>query len=377
MLRTIFTPEQDAFRAAVREFFLREVSPGYESWNHQYPPRSFWKSAGRMGLLGIRVAEEFGGGGEHTFKFNAILGEEAQAAGLALGGLRVHTDICTPYLLEHANDEQKARWLPGVCSGDLVCALALTEPHAGSDLRGVRTRAVRDGDEYVLNGSKIFISNGATADLIIVLAITGEPRRDLSLLVIDAADPGLHRGPQLDKLGLHSQDLCELTFDDLRVPARNVLGEPGRAMSYMMSKLPLERLSISVNSLAAARRSMTLTLEHIRSREAFGVPIGSFQNSKFEMAACATDILAGQALADAALDACDAGTLTAEDAAAVKLFCTELQGRVVDRCLQLFGGYGYMTEYPIARAYADARVSRIYGGSSEIMKVVIARGLGL
>jgi alkylation response protein AidB-like acyl-CoA dehydrogenase len=284
-----------------------------------------------------------------------------------------------PYLLRYTADEQKERWLGRCVSGDAVLAIAMSEPGAGSDLAGISTRAVRDGDDYVLNGAKTFISNGATADLVIVVARTtpGGGRDGLSLLVVEGGMEGFTRGRKLEKLGLKGQDLTELFFDDVRVPATNLLGDEGQAFVYLTSNLAQERLSIALNSQAAAAVAVEHTVAYTKERKAFGKPIGSFQNTKFELAACATDVTAGQALIDAALEAHDRGELTGADAAKVKLFCTELQGRVVDRCVQLHGGYGYMLEYPIARAYADARVSRIYGGSSEVMKIIVSKDLGL
>ncbi|MGD1238671.1 acyl-CoA dehydrogenase family protein, partial [Mycobacterium seoulense] len=343
------------------------------------PPRHFWIAAGKLGLLGIQVPEEFGGGAQDSFLFNVILTEESQRAGIALGGLRMHTDIAMPYFLRVTNAEQKSRWLPRLVSGEAVSALAMSEPGAGSDLKAIATRAIRDGDHYIVNGSKTFISNGANADLIITAVKTdpGAGRAGMSLLVIEGDSPGLARGRKLEKLGLKSQDLAELIFENVAVPVENLLGEEGRGFAYLAENLAQERLSIAINSQAAAVKALYDTVDYTKDRKAFGTTVSGFQNTKFELAACATDIEAGQSLLDRALLAHEAGELSASDAAMVKLFCTELQGRVIDRCLQLHGGYGYMMEYPIARAYADARVSRIYAGSSEVMKVIIARSLGL
>lgn len=380
MRRGIYGEEHDAFRKTLRAFFEQQVVPQYAEWERRgQPPREFWRQAGQLGILGLQVPEAYGGGGEASFKFNAIVAEEAQRAGLALGGLRVHTDICLPYLLTYASDQQKAHWLRRLAGGEAVAALALSEPGAGSDLKAMRTRAVRDGDHYVVNGAKTFISNGLSADLII-LAVKTDPdagRRGLSLLLVDAATTGFVRGRRLEKIGLKAQDLAELSFTDMRVPAENLLGEENEAFGYLTANLAQERLSIALNSQAAAVAAVARTVSYVSGREAFGTTIGSFQNTKFELAACATEVAAGQALADRALELHDLGDLTAADAAMVKLYCTELQGRVIDRCLQLHGGYGYILEYPITRAYADARVSRIYGGSSEIMKTIIAKSLGL
>jgi acyl-CoA dehydrogenase len=380
MKRTIFTEDHDAFRSLVRGFYAEHVVPEYREWERAgAPPREFWTAAGKLGLLGMQVAEEYGGGGQDSFLFNVILTEESQHAGIALGGLRMHTDIAMPYFLHHADGEQQSRWLPRLVNGDAVVALAMSEPGAGSDMKAISTRAVREGDSYVVNGSKMFISNGATADLIVTAVKTDASagRAGLSLLVVEGDSAGLKRGRKLQKLGLKAQDLAELTFDDVRVPVENRLGEEGKGFEYLTKNLAQERLSIAVNSQAAAVTALRDTVAYTKARKAFGTTVSSFQNTKFELAACATDIEAGQALLDSALTAHENGELQAADAAKVKLFCTELQGRVIDRCLQLHGGYGYMLEYPIARAYADARVSRIYAGSSEVMKVIIAKSLGL
>ncbi len=380
MKRSLFNDDHNDFRATVRAFYVDRVVPEYAEWERAgAPPRHFWTAAGELGLLGTQVPEEFGGGGQNSFLFNVVLTEESQRAGIALGGLRVHTDIAMPYFLDLANAEQKARWLPRLVSGDAVSALAMSEPAAGSDVKALTTRAVRHGDSFVVNGTKTFISNGANADLIITAVKTDpEAGRDgLSLLVIDGDSAGLTRGRKLEKLGLKAQDLSELSFEDVVVPAANLLGEEGAGFGYLTRNLAQERLSIAVNSQAAAAKALADTVEYTKARKAFGTTVSSFQNTKFELAACATDVEAGQSLLDRALVAHEGGELTAADAAMVKLFCTELQGRVIDRCLQLHGGYGYMLEYPIARAYADARVSRIYAGSSEVMKVIIAKSIGL
>jgi alkylation response protein AidB-like acyl-CoA dehydrogenase len=380
MRRTIFGTEHEDFRAVVRAFYRDELVPQYPAWEQAgEPPREFWRRAGELGLLGIQIPGEFGGAGVDSFLFNVVLTEESQAAGIALGGLRVHTDICMPYFLRYSTDEQRKRWLPRLARGEAIPALAMSEPGAGSDIKALSTRAVRYGDHYVVNGTKTFISNGSTADLVIT-AVKTDPaagRRGLSLLVIDGDSPGLERGRRLAKIGLKAQDLAELSFTDVRVPADNLLGEENGGFGYLTANLAQERLSIAVNSQAAAVQAVRTTVGYVSGRKAFGTTVASFQNTKFELAACATDVEAGQSLLDRALLAHEAGELTAADAAMVKLFCTEMQGRVVDRCLQLHGGYGYMLEYPIARAYADARVSRIYAGSSEVMKVIIARELGL
>ncbi|MCW2614493.1 MAG: acyl-CoA dehydrogenase [Frankiales bacterium] len=381
MRRTLFTEEHEAFRKLVRSFYEKEAVPHYAEWEAAgHPPRDFWLQAGELGLLGVQVPEEFGGGGESaTFLYNVILTEEAQRAGLALGGLRVHTDICMPYFLELTTDEQKARWLPRLVTGEAVSALGMSEPGAGSDVKALRTTAVRDGEHYVVNGAKTFISNGLVADLV-VLCVKTDPtagRKGISLLVVEADTPGFERGRKLEKIGLKSQDLAELSFTDMRVPVENLLGAEGDGWPHLTRNLAQERLSIAVNSQAAAAQAIVTTVDYVKNRQAFGTTVASFQNTKFELAACATEVEAGQALLDNALQANELGELSGADAAKVKLYCTELQGRVVDRCLQLHGGYGYILEYPIAKAYADARVTRIYAGSSEIMKTIISKDMGL
>ena len=380
MHRTLFDSDHEDFRSMVRRFFADRAVPRYDKWMEEgHPDREFWLEAGALGLLGVQIPQEHGGGGESSFLYNVILTEEAQHAGLALGGVRVHTDICMPYFLELTTPEQQARWLPKLASGEAISALAMSEPGAGSDVKAMSTRAVRDGDHYVVNGSKTFITNGLMADLVILAVKTdpGAGRKGISLLVVETDTPGFERGRRLDKIGLKSQDLAELSFSDMRVPVANLLGEEGAGFDYLTRNLAQERLSIAVNSQAAAARAVETTVEYVMQRQAFGTTVGSFQNTKFELAACATDVEAGQSLLDRALLAHEKGELTPADAAKVKLFCTELQGRVVDRCLQLYGGYGYILEYPIARAYADARVTRIYAGSSEIMKTIIAKDIGL
>ncbi|GAA4615439.1 acyl-CoA dehydrogenase family protein [Saccharopolyspora hordei] len=365
----------------VREFLAKEVVPHFADWEKAgLVPRELFHKAGEVGMLGLQVPEEYGGGGTTSFKFNAVITEETARAGVSLGGLKVHTDVVVPYFVSLCDEEQRRRWLPGLASGELMSAIAMTEPGTGSDLAGMATTATREGDHYMLNGAKTFITGGHNADLVIVVARTGkgEDRRDgLSLLVVERGMPGFSRGRNLEKLGLKAQDTAELFFDDVRVPAANLLGEEGRAFEYLGANLPQERLGIAVSGQAAAEAALRTTLDYVRERTVFGKPVGSFQNSKFELAGCAVEIEAGRAVLDRALDEHEAGELTAADAAKVKVYCTELQSRVVDRCLQLHGGYGYVLEYPIARMYADARVTRIFGGTTEVMKTIIAKDLGL
>lgn len=383
MRRQVFNPEQIAFGSMVRDVIEREIRPHFDDWEEAgLIPKSVYRRLGELGILGMSIPEEFGGGGESSYKYSAVLTKETVTAGVGMGPLRVHMDIVLPYLLEYATDEQKRRWLPGVAAGDLMLAIAMTEPGAGSDLAGITTKAVRDGEEFVLDGSKTFITGAINADLFVVVARTAAASPDnrrggLSLIVVPANTPGLTVGSNLRKLGLKSQDTAELSFVGARVPAENLLGSEGEAFKYLEHNLPQERLSIALSALGSADRALQLTIDYVKSREIFGRDLGSFQNTKFVLASCATEVEAGHALVDQALDAIESGELSAVDAAKVKLFCSELQGRVVDQCLQLFGGYGYILEYPIARLYADARVTRIYGGTSEIMKSIIGKSLGL
>ena len=371
MKRTLFEEDHEAFRASFRKFVEAEIVP-----------RELFATAGRSGFLGIEIPEEYGGGGVRDFRFNAVMDEELMACGAAAAGLglSLHNDICLPYFMAYCNDEQRARWLPGIASGELITAIAMTEPGIGSDLASMTTTAVRDGDHYVVNGAKTFITNGINADLVITAVKTDPTQRHkgMSLLVIERGMAGFERGRNLDKLGQHAQDTAELSFTDVRVPVANLLGETeGEGFTQLVSNLPQERLSIGYAAVAAARYALNLTLDYVKERKAFGQPIGSFQNSRFVLAELDTEIDIAQHYVDACVRALDAGELTAADASKAKYWCTELQGRVVDKCLQLHGGYGYMAEYPISRAFADARITRIYGGTTEIMKEVIGRSLGL
>lgn len=381
-MRDLFDDEHDAFRASFAGFVANEVAPDYLRWEEDgIAPRDLYTKAGEYGFVGMAVPEEFGGGGSNDFRFNQVIAEEFAAAGIGGAGLGItlHNDITTPYFLEVCNDEQKQRWLPGIASGELITAIAMTEPGTGSDLAGVAATAIRDGDEYVLNGSKTFITNGINADLVIVVAKTDPTERHagMSLLVVERGMPGFERGRNLDKIGMHSQDTAELFFTDVRVPATNLLGEEGKGFSYLTANLAQERLSIAVTGVATARAALGWTVDYVQERVAFGKPIGSFQNTKFVLAEIKTEVDMAQAYVDQCVLRLNEGTLSASDAAQAKLACSELQNRAVDRCLQLFGGYGFMTEYPIARAYVDSRVTSIYGGTSEVMKTIIAKSLGL
>jgi alkylation response protein AidB-like acyl-CoA dehydrogenase len=358
------------------------VLPNFDEWEKAgRTPHDLLAKAGGYGFVGMAVPQQFGGGGVDDFRYNLVLTEEIAKAGVQGSGamITLHNDICTPYFLHLTNDEQKARWLPGIASGELVTAIAMTEPGIGSDLASMTTTAVRDGDTYVVNGSKTFITNGINADLVVV-ALKTDPtqrHRGMSLLVLETGMPGFERGRNLDKLGMHSQDTAELFFTDVRVPASNRLGDEGTGFLQLVQNLPQERLSIAMMGISVARAAMDWTLEYVKSRTAFGQPIGSFQNSRFTMAEIKTEVEIGQTYVDRCVLALNEGTLTPEEAAAAKWWCTELQKKVVDRCLQLHGGYGYMMEYPIARAYADGRITTIYGGTTEIMKEIVGRSLGL
>ncbi|SDJ49478.1 Acyl-CoA dehydrogenase [Frankineae bacterium MT45] len=381
MKRKHYDEDHLAFGDSVRTFLQKEVVPNYLEWEEaEISPREIFTAAGKNGFLGMAVDEQYGGGGIDDFRFNQILAEEVANAGVTGTGLGItlHNDTCLPYFLTYANEEQRERWLPGIVSGDLITAVGMTEPGAGSDLAGIRTSAVRDGDHYIVNGSKTFITNGINADLVITVVRTSPDRHTgLSLLILERGQEGFERGRNLNKIGLHSQDTAELSFTDVRVPVANLLGEEGKGFLQLVKKLPQERLSIAVSALAEARAAFNNTLAYVNERKAFGKSIGSFQNSKFVLAEIATELDVAQAYVDQSVIALNAGELDAVDASKAKFYCTELQGRTIDKCLQLHGGYGYMLEYPIARAYADARVTRIYGGSSEIMKEVISRSLGI
>ena len=382
MKRNLFNEDHEAFRETVRQFIAKEITPHLLDWEHAgMLPRELYAKTAELGINGLQVPEEYGGGGIDSFLFNVVLYEEVGYAAASLGGLQVHLNTVLPYFLHYCNDEQKQRWFPGFANGDLVASIAMTEPGIGSDLAGVATTAERDGDHFILNGAKTFITGGINADLVIVVARTNkdvENRRDgLSLLVVEAGMAGFTRGRNLDKLGLKSSDTAELSFEDVRVPAANILGPEGGAFRLLTSNLPQERLSIAITAQATATAALNLAIDYVNERKVFGQPLSDFQNTKFVLAECATELEAGQALVDRAILALDDDTLTVADAAKVKLFATEMQARVIDKCLQLHGGYGYMREYPITRLYADARVTRIYGGTSEVMKSVISRSLGL
>ncbi|HXD55572.1 MAG TPA: acyl-CoA dehydrogenase family protein [Solirubrobacteraceae bacterium] len=382
MKRTLFEDLHEDFRASFRTFLEREVSPRYMEWEREgIVPREVFAKAGAGGFLAMSVPELYGGAGADDFRLNLVIGEECQRAGLGSFGLGItlHNDICLPYFLSYCNEEQKQRWLGGIVSGELITAIAMTEPGIGSDLAGMSTTARRDGDHYVVNGAKTFITNGINADLVITAVKTdpSERHRGISLVMIERGMEGFSHGRNLEKIGQHAQDTAELAFEDVHVPVANLLGEEGRGFLYLVSNLPQERLSIAASAVAACEAMIGWTLDYVRERKAFGQTIGSFQNSRFTLAELQGEIEIARGHIDRCAAALDAGELTPEEAATAKWWCTDLQGRVADRCLQLFGGYGYMLEYPIARAFADARVTRIYGGANEIMKEIVGRSLGL
>jgi alkylation response protein AidB-like acyl-CoA dehydrogenase len=382
MRRTLYEPEHEDLRESFSKFLAKEVKPHHEEWEEAgIVPTEVIRKAGDHGFLAPQVPEEYGGVGADDFRFNAVIGEEVMRQGYSGFGLAVtlHNDICLPYFLEYCSPEQKERWLPGMVTGEHLTAIAMTEPEIGSDLAGMRTTATRDNGDYLLDGSKTFITNGINADLIIT-AVKTDPKAShggISLMVVEEGAEGFERGRNLEKLGMHSQDTAELFFNSARVPAENLLGVEGQGFKYLVSNLAQERLSIAIQAVSSCEGAFDLTLEYVKERRAFGRPVGTFQNSRFELAEMKTEIDIARSFLDRCIEALGRGELTPEDAAEVKWWTTELQGRVMDRCLQLFGGYGYMLEYPISRFFADARITRIYGGTTEIMKEIVGRSLGL
>ncbi|MEU5397915.1 acyl-CoA dehydrogenase family protein [Streptomyces sp. NPDC005963] len=385
MKRSVFNEDHEAFRTMIRDFIGNEVVPHFDAWEEAgLPPRDLFRKLGALGIMGFGIPEQYGGPGETSYKYQAVLNEECARAGVMLGHFGVSTSIVLPYLLNLANEEQKKRWLPGIASGDIMLCVAMTEPGTGSDLAGIRTTATLsdDGTHYVLNGAKTFITGARNSELCVVAARTSAAttenrRQGLSLLVVPTDSEGFEYGRKLEKIGLRSSDTSELSFTDVKVPVANLLGEEGQGFSYLGQNLTRERLAIGVEAVARARAAVAFTQEYVRQRTVFGKPVGAFQNTKFVLAACETDVTAATALCDQALTLEETGDLTPADAARVKLHGTEVAGRVIDKCLQLHGGYGYILEYPIARMYADIRVNRIYGGTSEVMKTIIAKDMGL
>jgi alkylation response protein AidB-like acyl-CoA dehydrogenase len=380
MQRNLYEPEHDAFRDSVRTFCEKQIAPFHADWEKQgIVPRELWLEAGKQGLLGTDVPEEYGGGGVPDFRYNCVVAEEVTRVGGSGVGFTLHNDVVAPYLLKLGTDEQKQRWLPGFCSGELITAIAMTEPGTGSDLQGIKAAAKKDGDDWVLNGSKTFITNGINADLVIVVAQTDPEAgaRGFSLLLVERGMPGFERGRNLDKVGMKAQDTAELFFDSVRVPARNLLGTEGMGFVHLMDCLPQERLSIAVVAVAAARKVLDLTVDYCKERKAFGKPIGSFQHSRFVLAELETEVCIAEQYLDRCIAEHNARRFEVKDAAMAKWWTTELQKKVVDSCVQLHGGYGYMLEYPVAKAFIDSRVQTIYGGTTEIMKEIVGRSLGV
>jgi acyl-CoA dehydrogenase len=377
--RAVYSEEHEMFRDAVRGFIRTELTPHFARWEEQgIVDRWMWDKAGAAGLLCPQVGEAYGGVGG-TFRHNAIVVEELAYAGMAgpQTDLSVHNDVCAGYLLSLGSEEQKQKWLTGMVSGKTVCAIAMTEPGTGSDLQGIKTRAERDGDHFRINGSKTFISNGQHSDIVIVVARTSDApgSKGMSLIVVEADRPGFRRGRNLDKLGHLSSDTSELFFDDVRVPVDNLLGAEGTGFASLMNELPQERLTLAVSSLAAAQKAFDITRDYVNNRKAFGKSIMDFQNTRYKLADLKAELSVGWAFVDQCLDKHDRHALTSSEASIAKLWCTEMHGRLVDTCLQFFGGYGFMREYEICKLYADARVQRIYGGTSEIMRELISRTL--
>jgi acyl-CoA dehydrogenase len=375
--RTVFESEHELFRDSVRKFLEAEVVPYHDQWEKEgQVDRSLWNKAGAQGFMVPTAPEEWGGAGG-DFRYNAVIDEETVKLGLSGLGWSVHSDIVVPYLLNYGTAEQKENYVPGCITGEIVTAVAMTEPGTGSDLQGVKTTAMPDGDDYVINGSKTFITNGQHADLVVVVVKTdpGAGAAGTSLVMVEAGTPGFDKGTNLEKVGMKAQDTSELFFNDVRVPKKNILGKAGEGFKYLMQELPQERLSISLMAIAAAESILETTVEYVKERNAFGKPIAAFQNTQFKLAEMATEVTAARVFVDRCLELHLEGQLDTVTASKAKLLSTELQCRVIDECVQLHGGYGYMWEYPVARAYADARVQRIYGGTSEVMKLIIGRSM--
>lgn len=380
MQRTLYDQDHEDFRDVVRQFVAREVVPHQDRWEtERLIDRGAWTAAGKQGLLGFAAPEGYGGSGQTDFRYRTVMMEEFAKTGAASleSGFSVQDDVVLPYLLDLGTEEQKQRWVPGMCTGETITAIAMTEPGAGSDLQGIRTGAVRDGDDWIIDGTKTFITSGIQADLVIVLARTAPAAgaRGMSLFVIERDMPGFTRGRKIDKIGLHAQDTAELFFDAVRVPSANLLGTEGRGFVHLMERLPRERMAIAVWAQCVTETALEQTLEYCTDRAAFGQPVADFQHSRFLLAELSTQADVTRVYVDRAIEALNAGTLTAVDAAKAKWWATELQTKTVDRCLQLHGGYGYTAEYPIGRAFLDSRIQTIYGGTTEIMKEIIGRSL--
>jgi alkylation response protein AidB-like acyl-CoA dehydrogenase len=381
MRRTIYGEDHEAFRDSVRQFVIRSVAPRAEEFiERRLIDREVWREAGRQGFLGLEVPEEYDGAAAGDYRFNAVLTEELAGVGMALASsFSIHFDVVAPYLVELTTDEQKKRWLPPFCSGEMITAIGMTEPSGGSDLAALRTTAVRDGSDWIIDGSKTFITNGYQADLVVVAARTSPEKRakGITLFAVEEGMPGFHRGRKLDKVGQPEADTAELFFEGVRVPAGNVIGEVDRGFVAMMERLPQERLGSAVTNISHAAAVLAETLSYVKERRAFGQAIGSFQYNKFTLADLVTKVEVTRAYVDQCVAAHADGELTAVDAAKAKMWTAEVQNQVIDACVQLYGGYGYMKEYRVARAWTDARVTRIWAGSNEIMREIIGRDLGL
>ncbi|GAB3597386.1 acyl-CoA dehydrogenase family protein [Angustibacter peucedani] len=381
MRRTLFGPEHEALRATAREFLQRHVVPHMDEFvENRALPREFWVEAGKQGLLGLHVPDEWGGGGSEDYRFGVVVAEEVARVSASVSScLGIHNSVCAPYLVELTTDEQKERWLPRFCTGELVCAIAMTEPSGGSDLAALKTTAVRDGDDWVLNGSKTFITNGYGADLVIVAARTDPTKgaKGITLFGVEAGMEGFSRGRKLDKVGQTESDTAELFFQDVRVPDALRIGEEGMGFIHMMERLVSERVGAAISNTAHASQILDETIEYVKQRKAFGQAVGSFQHNKFKIAELKTQIDATQAFVDTCVQAFADGELSPAEAAEVKWWSAQVQNDVIDECVQLHGGYGYMNEYRVARAWRDARVTKIWAGSNEIMKELIGRDLGL
>lgn len=375
--RTLFSQDHELFRDSVRRFMERELAPHHEEWEEKGEvPRWAWKRAGELGFLCVAIPEEWGGVGADRH-YSIILMEEQSRLNLTGLGFPLHSDIVAPYIHHYGTDEQKLRWLPKMATGDFIAGIAMTEPGGGSDLQAIRTTAIRDGDEYVITGQKTFITNGQTADLFLVACKTdrSEGAKGISLIVVEADRPGFQRGRRLKKLGTKAQDTSELFFNEVRVPVSNLIGQEGKGFGYMMQELAWERMHVGIQAVSCCEAALDWTIEYTKNRKAFGKPVIEFQNSRFTLAEMKTEVQVGRIFLDRCLELVLENKLDTTTAAMVKLWTSEMQGKVLDACLQLHGGYGFMWEYPITRAFADARVQRIYAGTNEIMKELIGRTL--
>ncbi|MEW9677553.1 acyl-CoA dehydrogenase family protein [Lentibacillus sp. L22] len=381
MSRAFQTEEHEIFRQSLRKFLEKEAAPNYEQWERdKQVPRSFWKKAGEQGFLCPQVDEKYGGSNT-DFGYSVVLSEEFERIGTGLTGIGLHNDIVIPYIETYGTGEQKQRWLPKATTGEMISAIAMTEPGTGSDLAAVKTSAIKAGDDYIVNGEKTFITNGYSADFIVVVCKTdpqaNPPHRGISLLVVEEGMPGFKRGKKLNKVGQHANDTSELIFEDVRVPAANLIGEEGKGFYYLMEKLQQERLMVAISSVPAAERMLELTIDYVKQRKAFGTSISKFQNTQFKLAEMQTEVQIGRTFVDKLIEDHMAGKNIVTEVSMAKWWTTDLAKRVAAECMQLHGGYGYMEEYEIARRYRDVAVTSIYAGTNEIMKGIIAKNMGL